>query len=123
MLLIDQMLARCNSYINLMKLRWQDSLYKFLHLALFCNFRIGLGAFDNPYRDQTTEKIRGYLGKGVKLIKDSEGNVLAQRLTKNDIIVKGYKDPADHCISEEVIQQMGRLNNDYPLKVLYIMSK
>ena len=25
--------------------------------------RIGLGAFDNPYRDATTEKIREYLGK------------------------------------------------------------
>ncbi len=84
-------------------------------------FRIGLGAFDNPYRDQTTEKIRGYLGKGVKLIKDSEGNLLAQKLTKNDIIVKGYKDPAEHCVSEEVIQQLGRLNNEYPLKVLYII--
>ena len=57
--------------------------------------------------------------QGVKLIKDDEGNLLATKLTKNDIIVKGYKDPANHCLSEEVIQAMGRLQNDRPMKVGY----
>ena len=55
--------------------------------------------------------------QGVKLVKDDEGNLLATKLTKNDIIVKGYKDPANHCLSEELIQAMGRLQNDRSMKV------
>ena len=55
--------------------------------------------------------------QGVKLVKDDEGNLLATKLTKNDIIVKGYKDPANHCLSEDVVQAMGRLQNDRAMKV------
>ncbi len=34
-------------------------------MMMVCTFfcRIGVGAFDNPYRDSTTERIRGFLGK------------------------------------------------------------
>ena len=50
-------------------------------------------------------------------MKDGEGNLLAIKLTKNDIIVKGYKDPGNHCLSEEVVQAMGRMQNDKAMKV------
>ena len=57
-----------------------------------------------------------FLLQGLNLKKDDDGSILATKLTKNDIIVKGYKDPAAHCISSDVIESMGRLK-DLPLKV------
>ena len=83
-----------------------------------CFCRIGLGAFesDNPYRDSAIEKVREQIEKGVKLKKDAEGSIYASKLTKSNVIVKGHMDPSQHCISKEIIENMGRLT-DKPLKV------
>ncbi len=60
--------------------------------------------------------------QGVKLIRDEEGSLLATKLTKNDIIVKGYKDPGNYCLSQDVVQAMGRLSNDREMKVSWPRS-
>lgn len=56
------------------------------------------------------------MSQGVRLTRDGEGNVYASRLCDCDIIVKGYKDPTNHCLSSAVIENMGRLGT-VPMKV------
>ncbi|XP_060551419.1 myosin-IIIb-like [Ruditapes philippinarum] len=79
--------------------------------------RIGLGAFKNPQRDEVTDKIRTYIGKGIRIIKEADGSLSATRYGKNDIIVKGYQYPASHCLSADVIVNQGRLPFDQNVKI------
>ncbi len=51
------------------------------------------------------------------MTQDDEGNLSALRLTKNDVIVKGYKDSANYCLSQEVVQASGRLDDQRSMKV------
>jgi hypothetical protein len=62
------------------------------------------------------------VSQGVRLTRDSEGNVYASRLSDCDLIVKGYKDPTNHCLSSAVIENMGRLGT-VPMKVLSDTSR
>ncbi|KAK3584648.1 hypothetical protein CHS0354_003935 [Potamilus streckersoni] len=78
---------------------------------------IGLGVIRNQHRDEKTEKIRSYIGKGVTLRKDADGNILATRHGRNEVIVKGYEDPANHCLSAEVIMAEGKLPQDKAVKI------
>ena len=77
---------------------------------------IGLGSFDNPYRDGPIEKVRNLIKKGLKLMTDNQGNIYASKLTSGDVIVKGYMDPSQHCMAGEVVEHMGRLT-EKPMKV------
>ncbi|XP_052251496.1 unconventional myosin-X-like isoform X2 [Dreissena polymorpha] len=79
--------------------------------------RIGLGPFPNADRDEITSEIRNFIGQGIKLTKESDGSVVATKLGKNDVVVKGYDDPANHCLSGEVILNQGRLQQDKPVKI------
>ncbi|XP_038052103.1 myosin-IIIb-like [Patiria miniata] len=82
--------------------------------------RLGFGALHNPLRDKQTEKVRGHIGKGVQVEVDKEGNVWATRLGKNEVFVKGCFDPENHCISADVIERMGHLETNVPMKVFDI---
>lgn len=93
-------------------------------LPLIMNFlnvvnlpRLGFGALQNPARDEQTKKIREFIGKGVQLDVDSDGNVWATKLARNDVVVKGCFEPHKHCISKEVIENMGHLDLNAPMKV------
>ncbi|OWF39552.1 myosin-IIIb-like [Mizuhopecten yessoensis] len=71
--------------------------------------RIGLGVFRNPGRDSVTEEYRSYIGKGLKLKRDDDGSIFATKIDKNDIVVKDWYDPANHCFSEDVLKHNGHL--------------
>ncbi|XP_069107023.1 myosin-IIIb-like [Argopecten irradians] len=79
--------------------------------------RIGLGVFRNSRRDTVTEEYRSYIGKGLKLRRDDDGGILATRLGKNDIVVKDWYDPANHCFSGDVLTHNGHLPFGEPVKV------
>ena len=81
-------------------------------------FRLGFGALHNPLRDKQTEKVRNHIGKGVQVEVDKEGNVWATRLGKNEVFVKGCFDPENHCISADLIERMGHLETNEPMKVI-----
>ncbi|KAL5014432.1 hypothetical protein ScPMuIL_008702 [Solemya velum] len=83
----------------------------------FDGLRIGIGAFSNPERSERVRKIRNYIGKGVVLKRDSQGSILATREGRNDIIVKGYNDPGNHCLSVELIESSGRLPFQKTVKI------
>lgn len=83
----------------------------------FSGKRIGLGVFKNPQRDKVTESFRSYIGKGVRLFRETDGSVTATRLGKNEIVVKGYRDPANHCLSAEAILNEGRLPFEQSVKI------
>ena len=59
-----------------------------------------------------------YCTQGLRLCKESNGSITATRLGKNDVVVKGYQDPANHCLSADVIKCEGLLPKDQPVKVL-----
>ncbi|XP_033640146.1 myosin-IIIb-like isoform X1 [Asterias rubens] len=82
--------------------------------------RLGFGALHNPLRDKQTEKVRNHIGKGVQVEVDKEGNVWATRLGKNEVFVKGCFDPENHCISADLIERMGHLETNEPMKVFDI---
>ncbi|XP_071512051.1 myosin-IIIb-like [Diadema antillarum] len=84
--------------------------------------RLGFGALTNPLRDQETKKVREHIGKGVQLEIDSDGNVWATRLGKNEVYVKGCFEPENHCISADVIERMGRLPRNQAMKVFDIVE-
>ncbi|XP_030829634.1 myosin-IIIb isoform X1 [Strongylocentrotus purpuratus] len=84
--------------------------------------RLGFGALANPLRDPETKKVREHIGKGVQLEIDSEGNVWATRLGKNEVFVKGCFEPENHCISAEVVASMGRLPRNQAMKVFDIVE-
>ncbi|XP_063960689.1 myosin-IIIb-like [Lytechinus pictus] len=84
--------------------------------------RLGFGALANPLRDPETKKVREHIGKGVQLEIDSEGNVWATRLGKNEVFVKGCFEPENHCISAEVVKNMGRLPQNQAMKVFDIVE-
>ncbi|PIK40604.1 putative myosin-IIIa isoform X2 [Apostichopus japonicus] len=84
--------------------------------------RLGFGALKNAARDQQTAKVRDHIGKGIQLDVDQEGNVWVTRLSRNDVIVKGCFEPHKHCISKEVIQNMGHLTLNSPMKVFDLLE-
>lgn len=55
--------------------------------------------------------------QGIRLYRESDGSITATRLGKNDVIVKGHKDPANHCLSADVILNDGRLPYEQNVKV------
>ncbi|XP_071111071.1 unconventional myosin-Id-like [Haliotis cracherodii] len=79
--------------------------------------RIGIGVFRNPERSRKTETIRAYLGQGLVLHHDTEGNIWAKRLSNNDVIVQGYDDPGNHSLSGDVILNKGSLPHGHSMKV------
>ncbi|XP_033726689.1 LOW QUALITY PROTEIN: myosin-IIIb-like [Pecten maximus] len=79
--------------------------------------RIGLGVFRNSRRDAVTEEYRSYIGKGLKLRRDDDGSILATRIGKNDLVVKDWFDPANHCFSGDVLKHNGHLPLGEAVKV------
>lgn len=59
--------------------------------------------------------------QGIRLFRETDGSLTVTRLGKNDVIVKGYQDPANHCISGEVVMREGRLPVDQPMKVTFLI--
>ena len=55
--------------------------------------------------------------KGIRLFRETDGSITATRLGKNEVIVKGYQDPANHCISGPVVVRDGRLPAEQSVKV------
>ncbi|XP_072026265.1 myosin-IIIb-like [Amphiura filiformis] len=82
--------------------------------------RLGFGALHNPLRDEQTSRIRQHIGKGVQLEVDQEGSVWATKLGKNEVFVKGAFEPEKHCLSAEVVKNMGHLEQNKPVKVFDI---
>lgn len=70
---------------------------------------IGLGAFSNPQRGELVDQIRSFIGRGLTLTKESDGSISATRLGKNTMVVKGWEDPSNHCLSADVILHEGQL--------------
>lgn len=60
--------------------------------------------------------------QGFVLRRDDIGNIWASRLGKNDVIVKGYADPAHNSVSADVIKHMGRLPYEQPIKVSCVLE-
>ncbi|KAK3088133.1 hypothetical protein FSP39_015166 [Pinctada imbricata] len=79
--------------------------------------RIGLGAFQNEYRDVESEQIRTHVGKGVKLKREADGSITVIKMGKNPVIVKDSSDPGRHCFAPEVIQYDGKLPQGQPIMV------
>ncbi|XP_050406757.2 unconventional myosin-IXAa [Patella vulgata] len=78
---------------------------------------IGLGIFRNPIRDDETRAIRSYIREGLTLKRDPDGNIWATRHCDEDIIVHGYRDPANHCLSADIIINRGRIPFRNPIKI------
>ncbi|XP_064596835.1 myosin-IIIa-like [Liolophura sinensis] len=79
--------------------------------------RVGLGYFNHSRRDEVTKRVRHQIGKGIKLHQANDGSIMATRLGYSDVIVQGHRDPQNHCISEDVVVQRGRLEYNRPLKI------
>jgi len=47
--------------------------------------------------------------KGVKIDRDSHGNIFLTKLADCDVIVKGFRDPDNHCIAADVVETSGRV--------------
>ena len=58
--------------------------------------------------------------QGIKLSRDGAGNIYGTRLTDTDIICKGYKNPENWCYSEEIVENLGRMQKK-AMKVQYVM--
>ena len=80
-------------------------------------FRIGLKAFANPAKNSDLHKLIKKIGKGIKISRDGNGNIFATRICDTDVIMKGYKNPENACFSKEIIEHMGRLPKNTPMKV------
>lgn len=55
--------------------------------------------------------------QGIKLHQTNDGSIVATRLGYTDVIVQGHRDPLNHCLSEGVVVQRGRLEYNRPMKV------
>ncbi|XP_043202859.1 serine/arginine repetitive matrix protein 1-like isoform X3 [Amphibalanus amphitrite] len=54
----------------------------------FDGSKIGLGGFDNPLRDPKIEEVKRYIGAGVKIKMDNEGNMMVKKLAKSNVFVR-----------------------------------
>ncbi|XP_054156867.1 uncharacterized protein LOC128955242 isoform X2 [Oppia nitens] len=92
--------------------------------SAFDGYRIGLNGFDNPMRDPKTEEFKRYIGLGVKVKMDDEGNVLVKRLSKSNVYVKGWTRDNDlySSVSSEIIKANGLLELQKSVK-LFDMKK
>jgi len=48
----------------------------------------------------------------VKIDRDSHGNIYLTKLTDCAVIVKGFRDPQNHCIADDVIETSGRVGSE-----------
>ncbi len=56
------------------------------------------------------------LFQGVKFTRNEDGDIFAINLSNETVVAKGYISPSDHCLSDEVINNLGRLGRK-PMKV------
>ncbi|XP_043193471.1 uncharacterized protein LOC122365914 isoform X3 [Amphibalanus amphitrite] len=54
----------------------------------FDGSKIGLCGFDNPLRDPKIDEVKRYIGAGVKVKMDNEGNLMVKRLAKSNVYVR-----------------------------------
>jgi len=54
----------------------------------FDGSKIGLSGFDNPLRDPKIDEAKRYIGGGVKVKMDNEGNMMVKRLAKSNVYVR-----------------------------------
>ena len=50
--------------------------------------------------------------QGVKIDRDSTGNIYLTRLSDCEVIVKGFRQPDSHCIADDVVQTYGRVGSN-----------
>ena len=58
--------------------------------------------------------------KGVKIDRDSHGNIYLTNLSDCEVIVKGFQHPESHCIADDVVQTSGRVGSE-KTKVLRLL--
>ena len=49
--------------------------------------------------------------QGVKIDRDSHGNIYLTKLADCEVIVKGFRDPQSHCIADDVVETSGRVGS------------
>ena len=59
--------------------------------------------------------------KGVKLDRDSHGNIYLTKLTDCSVIVKGFRHPENHCIADEVVKTSGHVVSE-KTKVIHLLQ-
>ncbi|PVD32461.1 hypothetical protein C0Q70_07899 [Pomacea canaliculata] len=79
--------------------------------------KFGLRQFQNRLRDRDTAYFRDQIREGVRLTGDSDGNILACRLTELTVTVKGLQQPHSFCLSADVLLQKGNLPFDETIKI------
>ena len=60
--------------------------------------------------------------KGVKIDRDSHGNIYLTKLSDCEVIVKGFQHPESHCIANAVVETSGRVGSKKTKVVFYILS-
>lgn len=77
-------------------------------------FTVGLAHEDIKHNEKDEEVMRCYreIGMGIKIDRDSQGNIFATKLSDSAVIVKGWQQPQQCCLSDEIIQCSGRLSRE-----------
>jgi len=92
----------------------------------FDGYRIGLNGFDNPMRDEKTLEVKRNIGMGIKIKMDQNGNIMAKRMSKSNVYIKGWQsedfDPSMTTVSSEIIQANGLLELQKSV-ILFDMKK
>jgi len=57
--------------------------------------------------------------QGVKIDRDSHGNLYLTNLSDCEVIVNGYRHPDNHCVAEEVVQMLGRVGPEKTKVVVF----
>jgi len=57
--------------------------------------------------------------QGVKIDRDSHGNIYLTNLSNCEVIVNGYRHPENHCVADEVVQMSGRVGPEKTKVVVF----
>ena len=58
-----------------------------------------------------------FLLQGISLRRETDGSISVIRLDDTEVIVKGYQNPANHCLSADIVSNHGRVPNSRSIKV------
>ena len=63
-----------------------------------------------------------FLLQGISLRRETDGSISVIRLDDTEVIVKGYQNPANHCLSADIVSNHGRVPNNRSIKVIISTS-